>query len=244
MGEIHRPGRPSDLPDAWVLWSRWAALALAGYDREAERRGAGRTGIWLNETGVHLDDCGSTWWTLAWLGQGRAVLFGEDDASEVRWYNYESERPAIDMLAGAPDWLPRADLAELDDMLGCVYWWDNAAWRRAPYPDDLADDGLECGISRFLDRDDLVHDMAADLEADDGHFAEVLALCDRLVDHAERGTLTAAVLTEFVSATICLGSPPFAEDDLPGMVAMANRAGLDTPPWSPTLVLQQELSPA
>ncbi|MGW4125001.1 hypothetical protein [Nocardia sp. NPDC004711] len=243
MGDLHRPGRPADLPDAWTLWARWAALAVAGYDRETERQ-SDRTGIWLNDTGLHWDDCGCTWWTLAWLGEGRAVLFGEDESSDIRSYNYKSEHPAIDMLAGAPDWLPRADLEEIDDMLGCVYWWDNAAWHRAPYPDDLTDDGLDCGVSRFVTRTDLVHDMAADLEVRTESFPEALALCDRFVHHAEHGTLSMTALTEFVTATARLGSTLTLESDLPGMLVLAHRAGLDTPPWSPTLVLQQELSPA
>ncbi|MFG2973291.1 hypothetical protein ACGFYY_09820 [Streptomyces sp. NPDC048331] len=29
----HRPGRPEDLPDAGVLWARWAALAVATWFR-------------------------------------------------------------------------------------------------------------------------------------------------------------------------------------------------------------------
>ncbi|MFE3188728.1 hypothetical protein ACFXHA_06935 [Nocardia sp. NPDC059240] len=216
---------------------------MAGYDREAEGQ-SDRAGIWLNDTGLHWDDSGCTWWTLAWLGEGRAVLFGEDESSDIRWYNYKFEHPVIDMLAGAPDWLPRADLEEIDDMLGCVYWWDNAAWHRAPYPDDLTDDGLDCGISRFITRAHLVHDMAADLEVPTASFPEALALCDRFVHHAEHGTLSATVLTEFVTATVHSTSSPTSESDLHAMLALAHRAGLDTPPWSQTLALQHRLSPA
>ncbi|MFE9403389.1 hypothetical protein ACFYNY_16610 [Streptomyces sp. NPDC006530] len=35
-------------------------------------------------------------------------------------------------------------------------WHENGAWSRAPYPEGLDDDGLDCGMSRFVDRGDVL----------------------------------------------------------------------------------------
>ncbi|MCB5165003.1 hypothetical protein LG634_09200 [Streptomyces bambusae] len=147
---IDRPGRPEDLPSAEVLWARWALVAELEATPENEGRGVHRTGTWLDEEGLHLDDCGCTWWTFAPMGEGRYVLYGEDESSGVKWHE-----PRIDMLAQAPDWLPHDRLRELLEgwELGCVYWYENGTWSRAPYPDDLEDDGLDCGMSRFVVRE-------------------------------------------------------------------------------------------
>ncbi|WP_326793414.1 hypothetical protein OHA79_39575 [Streptomyces sp. NBC_00841] len=83
------------------------------------------------------------------MGAGRFVLYGEDEASDVKWHE-----PLIDMLAGGPDWLPYDELRDRlkGYELGCVYWYENGAWARTPYPDDLGDDGLDGGMSDFVDR--------------------------------------------------------------------------------------------
>ncbi|KPI33113.1 hypothetical protein OV450_6766 [Actinobacteria bacterium OV450] len=150
---IHRPGRPGDLPAAELLWARWALVAVLEATTAAESRGVHRTGHWIDAGGLHLDDCGCTWWTLARMGRGRFVLYGEDESSAVKWHE-----PRVDMLAHGPDWLPHETLRELVGSweLGCVYWYENGAWARAPYPDDLKDDGLDCGMSRFADRGEVL----------------------------------------------------------------------------------------
>ncbi|MFG2617162.1 hypothetical protein ACGFXC_06025 [Streptomyces sp. NPDC048507] len=147
---IHRPGLPGDLPPAELLWARWALVAVLEADTAAEGRGVHRTGHWITPDALHLDDGGCTWWTLARRGEGRYVLYGEDESSGVKWHE-----PRIDMLAGGPDWLPYETLRGLLEgwELGCVYWYENGAWARAPYPQTLADDGLDCGLSRFTERD-------------------------------------------------------------------------------------------
>ncbi|MFJ8210689.1 hypothetical protein [Streptomyces sp. NPDC096033] len=149
--EIERPGRPEHLPAAELLWARWALAAVLEAGEEGERTPrVHRTGTWIDEEGLHLDDCGCTWWTLAPMGRGRYVLYGEDESSAVKWHE-----PTIDMLAQAPDWLPFQRLRGLLEgwELGCVYWYEDGAWARAPYPDGLADDGLDCGMSRFAVRE-------------------------------------------------------------------------------------------
>ncbi|MGW1521133.1 hypothetical protein [Streptomyces sp. NPDC002287] len=155
---IERPGRPEDLPAAELLWARWALAAVLEATAEAETDGIHRTGIWIGDRGLHLDDCGCTWWTLAPMGPGRYVLYGEDESSDVKWHD-----PGIDMLAGAPEWLPFERLRRLLEgkELGCVYWYENGAWARAPYPDGLGDDGLDCGMSRFVVREKFLALVAA-----------------------------------------------------------------------------------
>ncbi|MGW0395015.1 hypothetical protein ACWDYJ_29895 [Streptomyces sp. NPDC003042] len=157
---MHQPGLPEDLPPAELLWASWALVAVLEATSEAESRGVHRTGHWIDEAGLHLDDCGCTWWTFARLGEGRYVLYGEDESSGVKWHE-----PAVDMLANGPDWLPYETLRDLLDgcELGCVYWYENGAWARAPYPADLEDDGLDCGISRFAVRQEVLGLLAGRL---------------------------------------------------------------------------------
>lgn len=92
------------------------------------------------------------------------MLYGEDESSDVKWH-----KPAVDMLAGAPDWLPYEKLRDLlqGRELGCVYWYENGTWARAPYPEGLSDDGLDCGMSRFVDGEEVLGLLAdADLPVD------------------------------------------------------------------------------
>ncbi|MFE3827478.1 hypothetical protein [Streptomyces sp. NPDC059092] len=209
---VHRPGLPGDLPAPELLWARWAAVAVVTARDEASM-GRYPTGCWIDAGGLHLDDCGSTWWTLRRYDGGRAVLYGEDESSDVKWH-----KPAVDMLAGAPEWLPYATLRDLLEgyELGCVYWYENGAWARAPYPDDLRDDGLDCGIRRFLDPVDVLDTLGDHLDADvDGAAARTL------LDHAERSTVTPEVLDTFLATTEAdTGSGP-------ARLRALRRAGLD-----------------
>ncbi|MFI9155880.1 hypothetical protein [Streptomyces sp. NPDC053367] len=163
---IHRPGLPEDLPPGEVLWARWALLAAVEATAEAEARRSGhRTGRWIDEAGLHWDDAGCTWWIMSRMGAGRFVLYGEDESSGVKWHE-----PPVDVLAGGPDWLPYEELRDrlTGAELGCVYWYENGTWGRAPYPDDLDDDGLDCGMSDFVDRDQVLRELALRLEAGSG----------------------------------------------------------------------------
>ncbi|MFG2137614.1 hypothetical protein [Streptomyces sp. NPDC048650] len=209
---LHRPGLPEELPDPELLWARWAAIAVVTAQDPAER-GRYPTGCWLDGGGLHFDDCGCTWWTLVRAGDGRAVLYGEDESSDVKWH-----KPPIDMLAGAPDWLPHKTLRDLLEgyELGCVYWYENGAWARAPYPASLADDGLDCGMARFATLEDAAAELAGylDGEVDDQSAAELLA-------HAEQHTLTRELLDAF---RIASGNPDGATS---AMAADLRRSGLD-----------------
>ncbi|CAM4528923.1 hypothetical protein NONI108955_44835 [Nocardia ninae] len=245
MGKLNRPGHPDDLPDAHLLWKRWAGVAVATYNRERESEPAHhRSGYWIDDGGLHWDDSGCTWWVLKWFGAGRAVLVGEDESSKVKWYE-----PAIDLLAGAPEWLPRRYLQGLidDHMVGCVYWFENGAWHRAPYPDDLADDGLDCGVSAFTTREGALDKISGWLEFSDAD-AGMPELCAELLDAAERGAITERLVRSYAEGMTRLEElyypeeeyprddcPPRNDDDIAAMFALARRAGLDTATWTGTL---------
>ncbi|RDI50149.1 hypothetical protein [Nocardia mexicana] len=246
MGNLHEPGRPEDLPDAELLWKRWAGVAIATFDREEQDvPSQHRAGHWIDDEGLHWDDRGGTWWVMKWFGGGRALLVGEDESSKVKFH----ENP-IDLLAGAPEWVPGNYLRNLIDtaMVGCVYWFDEGAWHRAPYPDDLTDDGLDSGISALTTRADAVEKITDWLMfgAEDAGVAD---LCDQLVDAGERGTVTESVLRNFATEMTRLqeqyypadeyeddeGFQPKTSADIATMFVLARRAGLDTPSWTGTL---------
>ncbi|MFJ3877737.1 hypothetical protein ACIPW5_09795 [Streptomyces sp. NPDC090077] len=215
---IHRPGLPGDLPPAELLWAHWALVAVLEASTEAEGHGVHRSGHWIDDEGLHLDDGGCTWWTFAPAGDGRHVLYGEDESSGVKWHE-----PAVDMLAGGPDWLPYEDLRDLlaGWQLGCVYWSEGGSWARAAYPQDLGDDGLDCGMSRFVERDKLLR--LIDGAWDDcgcgpapGHRETV----ERLLDAAVRRELAPGALEEVAAGCSC------GNWDLPAMLRALDLSGL------------------
>jgi hypothetical protein len=212
---INRPGLPGDLPSAEVLWARWALVAALEATTEDERQAHHRTGIWVDDAGLHLDDSGRTWWDFARRGEGRYVLFGEDESSDVKWH-----KPPVDMLAGAPGWLPHEQLRNLLSgcELGCVYWYENGAWARAPYPATLDDDGLDCGMSRFADRKDVLRVIA-----DEDHGAMSAPDAETLLAHAEGYRLTPELVMSLVT------EPDWQQPDRPAMARALERAGLQRP---------------
>ncbi|WP_405754588.1 hypothetical protein [Streptomyces sp. NBC_00073] len=210
---IHRPGRPQDLPAAELLWARWALVAVFEATTAAEGRGVHRTGHWIDAGALRLDDAGCTWWALARMGRGRFVLYGEDESSGVKWHE-----PRVDVLAQGPDWLPYETLRELVGSweLGCVYWYENGAWARAPYPEDLSDDGLDCGMHRFAEREEVL-----DLLAGHGRAAQ------ELLDAAEEYRLAPRELDSLVAAAGAAGDEDRDEPwDLPAMHRALDLAGL------------------
>ncbi|WP_329620171.1 hypothetical protein OG357_06180 [Streptomyces sp. NBC_01255] len=215
---IHRPGLPEDLPAGEALWARWALLASLGATTKEESRPSGyRTGRWIDDEGLHYDDAGCTWWTMSRMGEGRFVLYGEDEASGVKWHE-----PPIDMLAGGPDWLPYDELHDRlkGYELGCVYWYENGSWARAPYPDDLGDDGLDCGMSDFVDRGRTLSELSDHIDGTvDGPSA------DTLLAEAEAHRLEPGLLLERLRPTDPDGDPR----DLPAVARALTLAGLTAP---------------
>jgi hypothetical protein len=212
---INRPGLPGDLPPAEVLWARRALIAVLEATAQREREVRHRTGTWVDGEGLHLDDSGCTWWGFSPCGEGRYVLFGEDESSDVTWHE-----PPVDMLAGAPDWLPHGQLQDLLSgyELGCVYWYENGAWARAAYPGTLNDDGLDCGMSRFADRTDVLRTIA-----DEDHGATSARAADDLLAHAENHRLTPELLMSLTAG------PGRRQRDRPAMTRALERAGLNRP---------------
>lgn len=198
--EIHRPGRPEDLPEAGVLWARWAALAVATWDAEEEKERF-RHGYWFEGGGsgsgsggaLRYDDGACSRWALIRADGGRAVLFGQDDSSKVARYE-----PPIDLLAGAPGWVREERVHDLLEQgrVECVYWYEDGSWHRAPYPDDLHDDGLDCGIGHLTSRELAVDAICALFEFDEDCEGAVEA-CEQFFEHAERGTVTDEVVRSF-----------------------------------------------
>ncbi|MFH8412884.1 hypothetical protein [Streptomyces collinus] len=211
---INRPGLPGDLPPPEMLWARWALIAVleaTSADEEAYHR----TGTWVDDTGLRLDDAGCTWWELAPRGAGRYVLYGEDESSGCKWH-----QPPVDMLAGAPAWLPHDELADYlsGNELGCVYWYENGSWARAAYPGTLGDDGLDCGMSRFTDRDDVLRTIA-----DEDHGATSARDAQALLANAEDHRLTPELLMSLT------GDPAGRPRDRPAMTRALELARLDRP---------------
>ncbi|GAA4836739.1 hypothetical protein [Kitasatospora terrestris] len=216
---VHRPGLPSDLPRAEELWARWALLAALEATTEGEETpSVHRTGRWIDDEGLHWDDCGCTWWIMSRQGEGRFVLYGEDESSGVKWYE-----PAIDVLAGGPDWLPYEELRHRleGNEIGCVYWYENGTWARAPYPDDLDDDGLDCGLSSFIERGEVLEELTGRL---DGSAAGKDA--STLLADAEAYRLEPRTLLERLGATDRDGDP----SDPPAVLRALVRAGLTGEP--------------
>ncbi|MCP2340029.1 hypothetical protein [Actinomadura rupiterrae] len=119
-------------PDA--LWAHGAVRAAAG------------RGFTLDADGIASEDIGNGWWRLLWVSGGRAVLVGFDNDYSDTF----TEGPPIDLLAGAPDWLPweRVDaILHRSWPVGFVYWWDGSSWGHRSY-------SLEDGAELILPSDD------------------------------------------------------------------------------------------
>ncbi|MYS07814.1 hypothetical protein GTW71_15565 [Streptomyces sp. SID6041] len=136
----------------------------------------------------------------------------------MKWHE-----PSIDMLAQAPDWLPYEHLRGLLEgwELGCVYWYEDGAWARAPYPGDLDDDGLDCGMSRFAVREELLRDLIASERGLPRDRA------DGLVSAAEARSLTAAEIGEVLDAAAA--ADEYVAADREAMLRSLELAALTAP---------------
>ncbi|MGW1992835.1 hypothetical protein [Embleya sp. NPDC001921] len=133
-----RPGLPENLDPPEQLWTRAAATVLLALTKSPRlssdySHDEGELGFW-HSNGT---------WTLVLRPDGRALLYGQDvDCSDT---TYVGDEP-VDLLAGAPSWLPAETLRPLIDgyEMGYLYWWEPGAlaWGRASYPDFVEDDGL------------------------------------------------------------------------------------------------------
>ncbi|GIF18237.1 hypothetical protein BJ973_008800 [Actinoplanes tereljensis] len=198
-----------DLPAPGLLWTRWATIA-------ASLTGIGFADVWfVDDRGAHHDDHGGSWARLALLDGARAVLFGYD-----RDHSAGSE---IDLLTGAPDWLPWDDLVDVES-LGFVVWHAEGRWSRTRYRDDLGD-GLVQTVGAVLSTENTLrelgevitewgqHELRTPADRDD-----VREAAERLLSSAVRGEVTGGAFSRL------LGRVPSL--DLNAALFAAGRGGI------------------
>jgi hypothetical protein len=178
-----------DLPAPGLLWPRWVTLA-------ASLAGIGWSDVWyVDDEGAHYDDHGGSWARFALLDGARAVLFGYDrDHSATA-----DADPPLDLLTGAPSWLPWAALTPLaeSDRLGFVVWHEHGRWSRVRYRDGVGD-GLVQAVGAVLSTENTLaelseiiaewgqHELDTPQERD-----EVRAAGERMMSAAVRGVISA-----------------------------------------------------
>jgi hypothetical protein len=207
-----------DLPAPGLLWTRWATISAA-------LTGIGYADVWfVDDLGAHHDDHGGNWARFALLDGARAVLYGYDrDHSRTAHSD-----PPIDVLTGAPDWLPWADLAPLaeNDQLGFAVWHAEGRWSRARYRDGLGD-GLVEVVGAVLSTENTLaelseivtewgqHDLRTPAERD-----EVRAAGEQLLSAAVRGEVSGSQFERLLGR---LTEPPL---DLKAALFAAGRGGI------------------
>ncbi|WP_017598382.1 hypothetical protein [Nocardiopsis lucentensis] len=211
---FHYPGRPDDLPPAHLLWARAAAMAALA-----------EVGCWtplsLDGRILFYDDGGGNTWRLTWVEGNRAVLVGYDHECSG---TLELLPDSLDLLRGAPAWLPWEWVGGLEaaEQVGFVYWWDGA-WARAPYPDDLEDDGLAILLGGLVATDEAVAALTNHLRrgrSSEATHDAVRAAVRRVLLGAESGTIDRADVT----AVRELVAPD--EHDVDAAMDIARRTGL------------------
>jgi hypothetical protein len=206
-----------DLPAPGLLWTRWATLAAA-------LTGIGYPDVWfVDRTGAHHDDHGGSWARLALLGGARAVLWGYDrDHSATA-----AADPPLDLLTGAPDWLPWDELtARADDRLGFVAWHGEGRWSRVRYRDGIGD-GLVDILGAVLSNENTLGELD-EIVSEWGRYEmrtraereEVRGAAEQLLTAAIRGQVTGS---EFEKVLGRLTDPPL---DVTAALATATRGGI------------------
>jgi hypothetical protein len=207
-----------DLPAPGLLWTRWVTLA-------ATLTGIGYPDVWfVDERGAHHDDHGGSWARLALVDGARAVLFGYDREHS----STAAADPPLDLLTGAPDWLPWHDLATPaeTDRLGFVVWHDQGRWSRARYP-DAVDDGLTDTVGAVLSTESTLRELAEIVEEWAQHELPTPAERDEVREASEQ--LLAAAVRGQVDAEAfdrVLGRLTDPAPDLVAALSTARRGGL------------------
>nr|WP_221378894.1 hypothetical protein [Actinoplanes polyasparticus] len=207
-----------DLPAPGLLWTRWATLSAA-------LTGIGYADVWfVDERGAHHDDHGGSWARLALVDGARAVLFGYDRDHSAT----VDADPPIDVLTGAPEWLPWDDLTALAeaDRLGFVVWHAEGRWSRTRYRDGLSD-GLTHTVAPVLSTEATLQELAEVVHEWGRHELRTPAARDE-VRSAGEDLLTAAVRGEITGSSFerLLGRLTEPALDLRAALFAAGRGGL------------------
>ncbi|MEU9304119.1 hypothetical protein [Streptomyces sp. NPDC048269] len=214
---MHTPSRPDDLEPPGLLRAR--AVTLAVIDAACSVRteyAVDDDGVWCHATGA------GGWWRLTVLdGGGRAVFCGQDPDGSHTHVGGEQ----IDFLAGGPDWLPwdvlRDDAA--GNLFGFVYWWQDGAWHRIPYPDEVREDGLDGAAPWVGSHEEFVDLAVASYDLPYDRKRVLTEAVERFVERArERKADEAAVAALLAPALTGDGPAP----RLDAALALAARAGV------------------
>ncbi|BCJ64247.1 hypothetical protein GCM10009779_70990 [Polymorphospora rubra] len=221
MGDVQ-----TDLAEPDVLLARWGAIASA-------LATLGHDDVWWIDGGTaYRDDHGGNWGRLVPVEGGRAVLYGFDHEYSAT----TDASPPIDLLAGAPVWLPWPDLLRFaeEQQLGFVYWYDGG-WSRVPYPDGIAD-GLTAALPAVVSEErahralrEVVFGWARHKPANAAEEAEVADAAARLLAAATSRTVDVATLAGLLGR---IGNQPV---DLDAGLATAAGFGLVAGSTAPTV---------
>ncbi|MGY4988254.1 hypothetical protein [Streptomyces nigrescens] len=214
---MHRPSVPEDLDHPERLWARAATLAVV-----AAAVDDGDEFSWSDQGLQCWNVGGSYWWRLKMFEDGRALLCGQDsDGSHTH-----SGGRQIDFLDGGPEWLPWEELREdaAGNLFGFVYWWQDGAWARAPYPEKMPDDGLETAMSWVASGDDAIREIAEDLAARTETEVDAMTAVRAFLAAAEARTVGAQDIATLLD-TVC-GQDTWYEVRPDAALAFATELGL------------------
>ena len=205
-----------ELPAPGPLWTRWAVLGVA-------LTGIGRTGLWsIDDRGATLGEGDGSWARFVLLDGRRAALYGHHRERSAT----TRADPPLDLLTGAPDWLPWVELSALAeaDRLSFVIWHESGRWSRVRYRDGL-DDGMTGLLAPLLTAGNTVSALAALVTAPEppgpAGREELRAASERLLNAAVRTDLTSGHLEDLLARPD--GQPPPA---IGAALDLAARAGL------------------
>ncbi|WP_030765102.1 hypothetical protein [Streptomyces sp. NRRL F-2664] len=213
---MHTPSRPEDLDHPSQLWARAAIMAMVD---TAFARGTefalDEDGLWCHSTGA------GGWWRLTVFEGGRAVFCGQDPDGSHTHIGGEQ----IDFLAGGPDWLPWDLLRDDADgnLFGFVYWWEDGAWHRIPYPEELREDGLEGAAPWVGSHEEFLGLTAASFDAPYVQERALTEAVDRFAALARDGKADADAVTALLTAP---GSDGGTAPRLDAALDIAARAGI------------------
>ncbi|MFD0267818.1 hypothetical protein ACFVGY_14690 [Streptomyces sp. NPDC127106] len=220
---VHKPSRPEDLEHPDRIWAR--ALTFFLLDASCGGETSGFSEKWMEFS------TGAGWWWVERFDGDRAMFAG----GASRGNNTPADGRQIDLISGGPDWLPKELLREEAgrDGIGFLYWWEDDAWHRVPYPEELREDHLDVAAP-WLNSEEEFHGQAEDLlqyEYMTVAQVEVLeAECTRFRELAERRAVDEAAVTGLLAAAWPEGTEGMDPEHLPACLDLAARAGVTGSP--------------